>query len=237
MAIAPNEIKSLFARVKKANRNLLFPAEAESVLGFYGIKVIKNISCGNNIDEILQAAQGLGFPVVLKVISLDILHKSDFGCVHLNLKNRDEIAKAHAKVLNNIKQANLGAGIEGFLIQKMAPEGHETIIGLAEDPTFGKIILFGMGGIFVEVLKDVAIRKIPITSIDARDMIEEIKGFKIMQGARGKEPANLNLLQEILMQTSCLGQENEEIKELDLNPVFVDSQNAWVADPRIILKA
>ena len=117
----------------------------------------------------------------------------------------------------------------------MAPEGHEAIIGLAEDPTFGKIIMFGLGGIFVEILKDVAIRKIPITVLDARDMIEEIKGFKILKGARGKEPVNLNLLQETLMKASRLGQEIEEIKEMDLNPVFVNSKNTLVADPRIIL--
>jgi acyl-CoA synthetase (NDP forming) len=237
MAIDRNEIKSLFASIKKTNRNVLFPAEAETVLGCYGIKVIKSISCRNNLDEILQSAKGIGFPVALKVISLDILHKSDFGCVHLNLKNRDEIAKAYDKVLKNINQVNPRAAIEGFLIQEMVPEGHEAIIGLAEDPTFGKIIMFGLGGIFVEILKDVAIRKIPISSLDARDMIEEIKGFKILQGARGKEPVSLKLLQKILMQISCLGLEIEEIKEIDLNPVFVDSQNALVADPRIILHA
>ena len=237
MAVDRNGIKSLCASVKKTNRNILFPAEAESVLRIYGIKVIKSISCRNNLDEILQAAEEIGCPVALKLISLDILHKSDFGCVCLNLKNRDEIVKAYDKVLRNIDQRIPRAGIEGFLIQGMASEGHEAIIGLAEDPTFGKVIMFGLGGIFVEILKDVAFRKIPINSIDAWDMIEEIKGFKILQGARGKEPANLNLLQEILMQTSFLGQEIDEIKEIDLNPVFVNSQNALVADPRIILHA
>lgn len=98
-----------------------------------------------------------------------------------------------------------------------------------------KLLCLDWGGLFVEILKDVAIRKIPITPIDAQDMIEEIKGFKVLQSARGKEPANLNRLQEILLKTSCLGQEIEEIKEMDLNPVFVNSQNALVADPRIIL--
>ena len=237
MAIDRGEIKSVLAGIKKAKRNVLFPAEAEIVLDAYGIKMIKNISCDNNLDEILRAAEGIGFPVAFKVISLDILHKSDVGGVQLNLKNRDEVAKAYDTVLSNINRINPGADLRGFLIQQMAPEGHEAIIGLAEDPTFGKIIMFGLGGIFVEVLKDVAIRKIPITALDARDMIEEIKGFKILLGARGKEVANLNQLQETLMKTSRLGQEVEEIKEMDLNPVYVNSQNAMVADPRIILNS
>ena len=100
MAIDRDEIKSLVARIKKTKRNVLFPAEAESVLDSYGIKMINNISCGNNLDEVLQTAEGIGFPVALKVISLDIIHKSDVGCVELDLKNRDEVAKAYDKVLN-----------------------------------------------------------------------------------------------------------------------------------------
>ena len=235
MAIDKAEIKLLIEGIRKEKRVVLFPAESEAVVGCYGIDLTKSVFSGNDLDEILRTAEEMGCPVALKLISQEMLHKSDAGCVQLNLNNHEEITRAYHSILQNIGGANSKVQIEGFLVQEMIQDHHEVIVGLASDLTFGKIIMFGLGGLFVEILKDVAIRKIPITPIDARDMIEEIKGFKVLQGARGKEPANLNLLQEILMKTSCLGQEIEEIKEMDLNPVFVNSQNALVADPKIIL--
>ena len=229
------DIKALIDEIRKEPRTVLYPVEAESILGFYGINAVKSAFSENNPDQILRSAEGIGFPVVIKLISADLIHKSDAGCVHLNLKNRDEIINAYNNILINAGRAKPGANIEGFLVQEMISDGHEVIIGLTSDPTFGKIILFGLGGIFVEILKDVAIRKIPISDLDALDMIEEIRGYKILQGARGKEPVNLRLLRDILLKMSRLGEEIEDITEMDLNPVFVNSHQVLVVDPRIVI--
>jgi len=228
-------IKSLIAGIRKEQRTFLYPVEAKSVLDFYGIDLVNASFSGDNKDHILRSAERIGFPVTLKLISVDLIHKSDAGCVCLNLNNQDEVITAYNDILTNARAVNSGANIEGFLVQEMISGGHEVIIGITTDPTFGKIILFGLGGIFVEILKDVAIRKIPISELDARDMIQEIRGYKILQGARGKEPANLALLRNILLQVSRLGEEIEDIAEMDLNPVIVDSHQALVVDPRIMI--
>ena len=230
-------IKTLFASLKKAKREVLYPEEAEKVLRTYGINGAKSSFCRNDLEEVLRSSEKIGFPVALKLISQDILHKSDAGCVALNLGNREEVRAAYHGILKNAERATKrDALIEGFLVQEMVQKGHEVIVGLATDPTFGKIILFGLGGIFVEILKDVAIRMVPITKADAQDMIEEIKGYNVLQGARGKEPANLQLLREILLGVSRLGNEVEQIREMDLNPVFVSSSRAVVADSRILVQ-
>jgi len=228
-------IRALLAGVKGAKRNSLYPTEAESVLRSYGFDITKGLFVTDNLEEVIRSAEKIGFPVALKLISPHILHKSDAGCVQLNLNSKQEITKAYHDILKNAGGVNPDAQVEGFLVQEMIDHGHEVIVGLATDQTFGKIILFGLGGIFVEILRDVAMRKIPITSSDAQDMIEEIRGFKVLQGVRGKEPANLNLLQEILLKASRLGLEIEEIEEMDLNPIFVSSHSALVADSRIII--
>lgn len=235
MATDREGVKTLFAKLEKAKREVLYPEEAEKVLRTYGINTAKSFFRGNDLEELLRSSEEIGFPVALKLISQDILHKSDAGCVALNLGSREQVKAAYHGILENLERANPDALIEGFLVQQMITKGHEVIVGLATDPTFGKIILFGLGGIFVEILKDVAIRMIPITKADAQDMIEEIKGYKVLQGARGKEPANLQLLRDILLGVSRLGNDVEQITELDLNPVFISSSRAIVADSRILV--
>jgi acyl-CoA synthetase (NDP forming) len=236
MATDREGVKAVFANLEKAKREVLYPKEAEKVLRPYGINTARNLFCKNDLEEVLRSSEKIGFPVAVKLISRDILHKSDAGCVALNLGNRKEVRAAYHDILKNAESAKQGVSIEGFLVQEMVQNGHEVIVGLATDPTFGKIILFGLGGIFVEILKDVAIRMVPITKADAQDMIEEIKGYKVLEGARGKEPANLQLLREILLGVSRLGNEVEQIREMDLNPVFVSSSRAIVADSRILVQ-
>jgi acyl-CoA synthetase (NDP forming) len=230
------EISLIFEGVKKEKRKILYPAEAETVLAYYGIDSVQSAYCHNNLDALSEAADRIGFPVALKLTSPDILHKSDAGYVILNINGLDALATAHHDILQRVKCLDPHARIEGILVQKMIQDGHEVIIGLTSDPTFGKIIIFGLGGIFVEILEDVAIRKIPISTFDAEDMIAEIKGLKILQGARGKEPANLRLLQEVLLKASRMGEEMEEIREMDLNPLFVNAHRSLVADTRIIVE-
>jgi acetyl-CoA synthetase (ADP-forming) len=228
-------ISTLLKEVKEAKRDVLYPSESESVLQSYGIDYPKSVCTGNDLAEVLQCVDKIGFPVALKLISPDILHKSDAGCVKLNLHNEKEIKKAYNDILKAAGKINKNEELKGFLIQEMIHSGHEVIIGLATDPTFGKIIMFGLGGIFVEILKDVAIRKIPITQLDAQDMIEEIRGHKILMGARGKEVANFPLLKELLLKVSLMSMEVGEIKELDFNPIFINSKKALVADARILI--
>ncbi|WP_300458107.1 acetate--CoA ligase family protein [Desulfobacula sp.] len=229
-------INALMNKVIKSDREILYPSESDAVLDYYKIPQPKWMTTGNNVEQAVQAAEQIGFPIALKLISPDILHKSDAGCVKLDLNNSPEVEHACHDILEKAAHAHKTPRIEGFLIQEMVKEGHEVIIGLAQDVTFGMIIVFGLGGIFVEILKDVAIRKVPITPADAMDMIEEIKGYKILKGARGKVVANIDLLKDMLLKVSQMGMEQKQITELDFNPVFVDSHRALVADSRIILK-
>ena len=230
-------IDALLKEVKNEKRDVLYPIESEFVLQSYGINYPNSVCTGNDLEEVLRSADKIGFPVALKLISPDILHKSDVGCVQLNLNDEKEIKKAFQDILKGVEKINKDAEIKGFFIQEMIHSGHEVILGLTMDPTFGKIIMFGLGGIFVEILKDVAIRKIPITQIDAQDMIEEIRGYKILMGARGKEAANLQLLKELLLKVSQMGMEIGEINEMDFNTVFINSNKALVADSRIIVQS
>jgi acyl-CoA synthetase (NDP forming) len=235
MATDKEGVETSFVGMGKAKGKVMHPREAESVLRNYGIKTARRFFCKNDLDEVLRSSEEIGFPIAVKLISPDILHKSDAGCVALNLGNREEVRRAYHGILENVGKAAPDALIEGFLVQEMVLNGHEVIVGLAHDPTFGKVILFGLGGIFVEILKDVAIRMLPISKTDAQDMIEEIKGYRVLQGARGREPANLQLLREILLGVSRLGTEVEQIREMDLNPIFVGSSRAIVADSRILV--
>jgi acyl-CoA synthetase (NDP forming) len=225
----------LASGARREGRNTLSPKEIEAILSAYGIDMAKGAFSRPNLEEVLGAAGAIGFPVVLKLISQDLLHKSDAGVVRLNINNEEEVGRAYHEIVKNKERANPAAKIEGFLVQQMIRNGHEVIVGLGTDATFGKIIMFGMGGIFVEILRDVAIRKIPITRSDAQDMIEEIKGYRILRGARGGDSANFELIRKILMAVSRLGEEVGEITEMDLNPVIVSSREAVVADARIIV--
>jgi acyl-CoA synthetase (NDP forming) len=231
------KLKMLINEISTSNRQVLYPRESDVVLDYYDIHQPRSITAGNDIQQVVQSAEKIGFPVALKLISPDILHKSDAGCVQLNLSDPSEVERACHKILEQAGVAKKNARIEGFLIQEMIQDGHEVIIGLAQDPTFGTIIMFGLGGIFVEILKDVSIRKIPITPQDAMDMIKEIRGYEILKGARGKVAANLDLLRDLLLNVSRMGMELKQIKELDFNPVFVDSRKTLVPDSRIILKS
>ena len=234
-----NRADQVIRLISLAQQNREFslnPMDANAVLGAYGIETAKSIFVNANLEKVVAAAEEIGFPLVLKLISQKLLHKSDAGLVHLSIQDKEGVRRAYHEILKNKERADDTAEINGFLVQRMLQNGYEVIVGLAADPTFGKIVLFGMGGIFVEILKDFAIRKIPISRSDARDMIEEIKGYQILKGARGKEPANLKSLEELLLSVSRLGMEVSQIKEMDLNPVLVNSQKASVADIRIIVQ-
>ncbi len=225
----------VFAQARKERRKYLLEPEAKIVCMEYGIPVTR-FKVALTQDEASKFADQIGYPVVLKIVSPDILHKWDLGGVILNLKNTTDVKNAYDKILENVKRHKPDAKIVGVLVQEMAPSSTEVIVGSIKDPQFGPALMFGLGGVFVEVLKDVTFRIAPITETDAREMITEVKGYPILKGYRGQPPADIDAIVEILMNTSRLVIDHMEIKELDLNPIMVYENGAKTVDARIILE-
>jgi acetate---CoA ligase (ADP-forming) len=190
-----------------------------------------------NKNEAVKFAEEIGYPVSLKIVSKDIIHKSDAGCVKLGLVGSNEIGMAFDDIMNNAKRFDKNADIAGILISKMdTEEGVEIIIGGLNDPVFGPVIMFGIGGIFVEMLKDVSFRICPIDEIDADEMVREIRCFPILTGIRGKTPVDLKSIKKTLINVSRLLIENPQILQLDLNPIKVHKEGLLVLDANLILK-
>jgi acyl-CoA synthetase (NDP forming) len=183
----------------------------------------------------VKAAEKIGYPIVLKIVSPQVLHKSDAGGVLINIKDEKGLREGYNTILKNVKRNVPDAKITGILVQEMAPSGTEVIVGSTNDPTFGPTIMFGLGGIFVEILKDVSFRLAPITRTDADEMVKEINAYKILEGARGMPPADQETIVGILLATSKMLMECPEIKELDMNPVIVYEKGARIVDARVIL--
>lgn len=225
------KVKRILNKAKQENRWLLEP-EAMEVLGAYGIDVPESHFV-SDYESAEKAARAIGFPVVLKIVSPQILHKSDAGCVKLNLKNTTELKNAYQAILTNARKFNAQAEIKGMMIYPMVKSGLETIIGVTNDAQFGLAIMFGLGGIFVEVLKDVTFRIVPLTKQDALEMISETKGYKLLQGTRGTEPRDINALADTILKISNLCRNFPMINEIDLNPTYVYEQGVLVVDVRI----
>jgi acyl-CoA synthetase (NDP forming) len=228
------QAKEIISRVRKAKRNILLEPEAKVFLASYGCTVTKE-KVASSAEEAAVFAGELGFPVVAKIVSPEIIHKTDAKCVKVNLENPEKVKGAFKEIMANAKAYDANARIEGVLLYHMVNGGEEVIIGLATDPTFGKVIMFGLGGIWVEVMKDVSFRVVPLSRQDARDMVEEIKGYPLLTGIRGKSAKDIDALCDLLVKVSKLAQANEDIKEMDLNPVFVMEKGSIIADARIIL--
>ena len=226
---------SIFDKAKKEGRSILTEFESKRFLKRVGIPVVET-RLAKNQKEAVSIGQKIGFPVALKITSPDVVHKTDSGGVKLGLKNASEVKKAYEDILKSVKKKYPRALIHGISVQKMAPPGTEVIIGTSKDPQFGPVIMFGVGGIFVEVLKDVSFRIIPVNRRDAQEMIREIKGFPLLQGYRGKEPANIPALVEMILKISRFINENPQIREMELNPVFAYKDKALAVDARIILE-
>jgi acyl-CoA synthetase (NDP forming) len=226
---------NIFQEVKKQKRTILTEIEAKQVIKNAGIKVVKTQLAKSQKDAV-NIGNEIGFPVVLKIASPDITHKTDAGGVKVGLKNAAEVKKAYAEIMDSVSKKFPKAKIEGVSVQSMAKPGIEIIIGMYKDAQFGSVIMFGLGGIFVEVLKDVSFRLIPITKRDAEEMIKEIKGYALLNGYRGQEPADIASLVDVLLKTSNLVEKTPEIKELDLNPVFAYKDSAVAVDARIVLE-
>ena len=230
------EPKEILARARQENRTVLTEIEAKQILIQSGINCTDTRLAATK-EAAVELSEEFGYPVVLKVSSVDITHKSDAGGVKVNLKNKAEVENAFDEIIRSCKTAVPAAKIEGVSVQPMGKPGIEVIIGVIKDPSFGPTIMFGLGGVFVEVLKDVAFRIIPIEESDAFDMINEIKGKKLLEGYRGQEPADVASLQRMLLKLSDFVNETPEVQEIDMNPVFAYKDGAVVVDARIILSA
>jgi acetyl-CoA synthetase (ADP-forming) len=225
----------IIANAAKENRKYLLETEAKTICMEYGIPVTK-FKLAKNEDEAVKFAEEIGFPVVLKIVSPDIIHKSDIGGVILNLKNAKEVKAAYKQIMENVKKRRKDAKILGVIVQEMAPPSTEVIVGAIKDPQFGPTLMFGLGGVFVEILKDVTFKVAPITEEEAREMLTEIKAYPLLKGYRNLPPADTEALVKILLNTSRLVTEHMEIKELDLNPIMVYEKGAKTVDARIILE-
>lgn len=228
-------LKDLFEKTKLYGRTNLTESESREVLECYKIPVIKG-EIVSSIEEAVNAARKISYPVALKVASSDIIHKTDAGGVMLDIKDEKEMTAAFSNMLRNIKSKHPKARIEGFFVQQMLKNGYELIVGGKRDETFGPVVMLGFGGIFVEIFDDVVFRVAPVSKDDVLEMIEEIKAGKILKGYRGRKPANLNELVDVVMKASKILLDNPEIKELDINPLIVDEHSAVAVDARIILK-
>jgi len=189
-------------------------------------------------DEAAALARVLGFPVVAKLASRAVQHKSDIGAVRIDLSTEAQVRRAFTDVLAAGRRVADTADIDGVLIQAMIPDGVETMIGISDDPSFGPLVAFGLGGIHVEVLADVGFRIAPLTDRDADELLHGIKGFRLLQGYRGHPAADLDALRDLLLRLSRLADSVPEIAELDLNPVIALSpgQGCRIADARIMVR-
>jgi 4-hydroxybutyrate---CoA ligase (ADP-forming) len=229
-----NQVEELLRRVIDEGRSMLLQEEGMKVLKAYGIPIPLD-KIAKTEDEAVIIAKDLGFPVAMKISSPQILHKSDAGGVRVNIKTEEEARDAFVQITRNVKQYNPNAEINGILMQEMVTGGKETIIGCKQDHSFGAVVMFGMGGIYVQFLKDVVFRVAPFTDLEASRMISSIKTIKVLQGVRGEKPSDIKKLAECIQRISQLTTDFPQIKELDLNPtvVFEEGKGCKVVDVRI----
>ena len=224
------------AAARRAGRSALDESAGKQLLAMHGIRVPQS-RVVRGVAEVDAAMSALQAPVVVKVMSPDILHKSDAGGVQVNLRTAADVKAVIEGMMRAPKIK--GARIDGFLIEEMAPAGHELVIGGLRDPQFGPLVMVGLGGIFVEILKDVSFRLCPITRIDAAEMLAELKGAAILKGARGTRPASLDAIIDVLLKmggdNGLLMQHAADISEADINPLIVSDTAAVAVDARFIL--
>ncbi len=222
-------------RAKREGRSVLTEIEAKELLKQAGISIV-DTKLATSEEEAISISKQLGFPIALKITSPDVVHKTDAGGVKLGLKTSPQVGKAYTDIMTSVKKKYPKANIHGVAVQKMARPGVEVIIGMSKDPQFGPVIMFGLGGVLVEILKDVSFRIVPLTKRDAKEMIREIKGYPLLEGYRGQEPVDVANLEDMILKVSSFVEKNPAVKELDLNPVFAYSDGAVAVDARVILE-
>lgn len=235
--VKPDVVKEILARVRARPTKFVAEPEGHEILRAYGLPVPQFKLC-KTVAEAVAAATEIGYPVVLKIVSPDVLHKTEFGGVRVNITDDAQMKTEFAGLLETVKSKKPDADIWGVLVQQMAPKGTETILGMNRDASFGPILMFGLGGILVEVLKDVTFRIAPLNDVSTDSMVNGIKAVKILQGYRGEAPRDVAKIKECLQRLSQLVTDFTEISELDINPLLVYEQGkgALVLDARFLLK-
>jgi len=229
-----DKARTLIQAVKQEGRKNLLETEARELLSVYGV-ALPPARLAKTPEEAGKAAAALGFPVALKIVSPEIVHKSDAGGILLNLTDEAAVREGFAKVVANASRVSDKGKILGILVAPMAKKGQECIIGMIRNPQFGAVVMFGLGGIFVEVLKDVSFRVAPLSDLDLEEMIHEIKGYPLLGGVRGQKPRDTAILRDVLRRVAQMATDHPEILEVDINPIIVHEQGASVVDARVII--
>ena len=221
-------VKQIFNRVKEDGRTVLFPHEAAQVVKAYGIPA-PGSGLATSPKDAVDLAEKMGYPVVMKVVSPDIMHKTDIGGVELNLTNSEMVRIAFEEIMRKSRRAQPLSKIYGITVDKMVPRGREMIIGMSRDPQFGPMVMFGLGGIYVNFLKDVAFRLAPMNEREAQQMMEETRSYSLLKGVRGESPADIDALREAILRVGHLVWDFSGMKDLDINPIFVYDKGKGVS--------
>ncbi|MBS3921800.1 MAG: acetate--CoA ligase family protein [Nitrosarchaeum sp.] len=229
-----NSVTKVFEEVIQTSHKVITEESSKSILKTYGVK-IPPFALVTTAEDAVKQAKKIGFPLVMKVVSPQILHKTDVGGVKVGLDNVNDVKKTFKDMYGRLSKKK-GVEVKGILLEKMVPKGVELIVGIQNDPQFGPVIMVGLGGIMTEVMKDVAFRMLPITTSDAKSMINELKGSALLKGFRGSEPIDTNMVANMLVQIGKLGVDNADyINSIDFNPVIVYPKSHFVVDAKIIL--
>lgn len=233
-SVDKDRVSALFDKVRSESRTQLTTAESIAVLSAYGIRICKDANASSE-DEAVAIADKIGYPVVMKINSTKISHKTDVGGVRVGIESAEDLRTQYQDLMAKLKEKNLLEGLEGVIIQEMVPSSREMVCGVATDPQYGHMMMFGLGGVFVETFKDVTFRLAPLTDQDAHDMIRSVKAFKLLEGARGTIPAKLDQIEETLERLSQLVEDFPEVEELDINPLLISDKDgeAVAVDARI----
>ncbi len=226
--------KKIFDETMKTDHKVITEEASKSILKAYGVKV-PPYALVKSADDAVKAAKKIGYPLVMKIVSPQILHKTDVGGVKVGLDNDNDVRKTFKDMYGRLSKKK-GVQVKGVLLEKMVPKGIEMIVGLQVDPQFGPVIMAGLGGVMTEVFKDVAWRMLPITTSDAKSMIEELKSSKLFKGFRGSPPVDMNMLAKALVQIGKIGVDNAAyVNSIDFNPIVVYPKSYYVVDAKIIL--
>lgn len=229
-----NSTQKIFEETIKTSHKVITEEASKAILKTYGVKV-PPYALVKSADEAVKAAKKIGYPLVMKIVSPQILHKTDVGGVKVGLDNDADVKKTFNDMYGRLSKKK-GVEIKGVLLEKMVPKGIEMIVGLQVDPQFGPVMMVGLGGVMTEVFKDVAFRMLPITTSDAKSMISELKSSKLFKGFRGSDPVDLNMLAKALVQIGKLGVDNAQyVNSIDFNPIVVYPKSYFVVDAKIIL--
>ncbi|MFN4182237.1 MAG: acetate--CoA ligase family protein, partial [bacterium] len=234
--ISAEKANQVLKSIQAKKRHHLLEPEAYQVLEAYGFPIAP-YRLAHNLEEAIDRAEELGYPVVIKIVSPDIIHKIDVGGVRINLKDEEELVHNYREMMRTVRKNKPEAVCEAVLVQKMITRAKEAILGIKRSRQFGPLLLFGLGGIYVEVFKDVTFRIAPIRPLGAQRMIQGVKAYSLLAGTRGESPSDIPALTEALLRLSQLATEIEEIEELDINPLMIlpEGEGVVVADARILL--